>query len=152
MKIRSIGAELFHADGETHMTKLTKSLLSFANAPKNVHSAHTVFVRFVFTSEGTATYAVYRRIGFTGEIKSIFCGVRTGYLTKTVYHLSLNGSVTIFNLWLWDSEENAAYVWNFHEKCLKLYEKQLQLHLNFQKPQLRVSALFAGLVRNNKQK
>jgi hypothetical protein len=102
MKIRSIGAELFHADGETHMTKLTKSLLSFANAPKNVHSAHTVFMRFVFISQGTATYAVYRRIGFTSEIKSVFCGVRTGYLTTAVYHLSLNGSVN--NIQLYDFE------------------------------------------------
>jgi hypothetical protein len=79
------------------MTNLIKSLLSFVKAPKNVHSAHAVFMRFVFISEGTATCAVYRRIRFTSEIKSVFCAVRTGYLTRTVYHSSLYGSITIFN-------------------------------------------------------
>jgi hypothetical protein len=97
IKIRSMEAELFHADGQTDMTKLTKSLLNFVNAPKNVHFAHAVFMRFVFISEGTATSAIYRRIGFTPEIKSVFRAVRTGYLTRTVYHSFLNGSIIIFN-------------------------------------------------------
>jgi hypothetical protein len=35
MKIRSVGAELFHADGQTDMTKLMVAFLNFANAPKN---------------------------------------------------------------------------------------------------------------------
>jgi hypothetical protein len=35
MKIRPVGAELFHADAETDMTKITVALRSFANAPKN---------------------------------------------------------------------------------------------------------------------
>jgi len=42
MKIRPVGAELFHADGRkdrqktrrTHMTKLTVAFRNFANAPK----------------------------------------------------------------------------------------------------------------------
>jgi len=33
MKIRSIGAELFHADGQTIMTKLTFAFRNFANVP-----------------------------------------------------------------------------------------------------------------------
>ena len=39
MKIRPVGAELFHADGQTDeqtdMTKLKIALRNFANAPKN---------------------------------------------------------------------------------------------------------------------
>jgi hypothetical protein len=35
MKIRPLGAELFHADGQTDMTKLIGALHNFANAPKN---------------------------------------------------------------------------------------------------------------------
>jgi hypothetical protein len=35
MKIRPVGAELFHADGETDMTKLTVAFRNFSNAPKN---------------------------------------------------------------------------------------------------------------------
>ena len=36
MKIRSVGAEMFHADGQTDMTKLIVAFRTFANAPKNV--------------------------------------------------------------------------------------------------------------------
>jgi hypothetical protein len=39
MKIRPVGAELFHADGQrdgqTNMTKLIATFHNFANAPKN---------------------------------------------------------------------------------------------------------------------
>jgi hypothetical protein len=35
MKIRPVGAELLHADGQTDITKLTVALCNFANAPKN---------------------------------------------------------------------------------------------------------------------
>jgi hypothetical protein len=34
MKIRPVGAELFHADRETDMTKLIVAFRNFANAPK----------------------------------------------------------------------------------------------------------------------
>ena len=33
MKIRSVGAELFHADGQTGMTKLMDAFRNFAKAP-----------------------------------------------------------------------------------------------------------------------
>jgi hypothetical protein len=33
-----VGAELFHADGRTDMTKLTVAFRSFANAPKKFFS------------------------------------------------------------------------------------------------------------------
>jgi len=35
MKIRLVGAELCHVDGQTDMTKPIVALRSFANAPKN---------------------------------------------------------------------------------------------------------------------
>jgi len=35
MKIRRMGAEMFHADGRTDMTKLTAAFRNFANSPKN---------------------------------------------------------------------------------------------------------------------
>jgi len=35
MKIHPVGAELFHADGQTDMTKLMVAFRNFANAPKN---------------------------------------------------------------------------------------------------------------------
>jgi hypothetical protein len=37
MKIRPAGAEMFHADGRTDMTKLTVAFRNLANAPKYVH-------------------------------------------------------------------------------------------------------------------
>ena len=36
MKMRPVGANLFHADGQTDMTKIINSFSSFANAPKNL--------------------------------------------------------------------------------------------------------------------
>jgi hypothetical protein len=38
MKIRPAGAELFHADRRTEMTKLRVTFRNFANGPKNVNS------------------------------------------------------------------------------------------------------------------
>jgi hypothetical protein len=35
MKIRPVGAELFHADRRTDMTKLAVAFGNFVNAPKN---------------------------------------------------------------------------------------------------------------------
>ena len=35
MKIRPMGAELFHVDGQTDMTELVVAFLNIANAPKN---------------------------------------------------------------------------------------------------------------------
>ena len=44
MKIRQVVAELFHADGQTYMTKLAVAFRNFANAPKNnVRDRNTVF-------------------------------------------------------------------------------------------------------------
>jgi hypothetical protein len=52
MKIRKVGAELFHAGGradgrtdrQTHMTKLTVVFRNFANAPKNNNTHQITFL------------------------------------------------------------------------------------------------------------
>ena len=35
MKIRPLGAELFHVDGQTDVTKVIVAFRNFANTPKN---------------------------------------------------------------------------------------------------------------------
>ena len=42
MKICPLGAELFHADRRTDMTKLIVAFRNFANAPKNALKLNTV--------------------------------------------------------------------------------------------------------------
>ena len=37
MQIRPVGAELFHADGRTGMTKLIAAFRNFAKAPKKIN-------------------------------------------------------------------------------------------------------------------
>jgi len=46
MKIRPVGAELFHADERIDITKLTVAFCNFANAPKKV-SRVKLFIRKV---------------------------------------------------------------------------------------------------------
>jgi len=36
MKIRPVGAEVFHADGRTDMTKQVVAFCNFSKAPKNI--------------------------------------------------------------------------------------------------------------------
>ena len=62
MKIRPVGAELFHADGRTDrridMMKRIVAFRNFENAPKIVRSAYSGFMCFVFISEQTATVSL----------------------------------------------------------------------------------------------
>jgi hypothetical protein len=48
MKIHPVGAELFHVDGRTDMTKLIVALLNAASAPKNVVTRYVLIFRTVF--------------------------------------------------------------------------------------------------------
>jgi hypothetical protein len=41
MKIRPVGAELFHANGQRDMTQLIVAFRNFVNAPKNSYSTYT---------------------------------------------------------------------------------------------------------------
>ena len=43
MKIRPMGAELFHADGRTDVMTLTVAFRNFANAPKNASFSQILF-------------------------------------------------------------------------------------------------------------
>jgi hypothetical protein len=47
MKIHPMGAELFHAEGQTDMTNLIVVFRSFVNAPKN-EEILVIFCLFVF--------------------------------------------------------------------------------------------------------
>ena len=80
-------------DGHADLTKLIVAYHNFANAPKILHSAHTVFICFVFISEHTATFVLcnINRLVFITEMKSFYCAVRAESLNKTVYASSLNG-------------------------------------------------------------
>jgi hypothetical protein len=46
MKICPVGAELFHADGRTDMTKLMVAFRNFAVAPKSISSTNFRFLSF----------------------------------------------------------------------------------------------------------
>jgi len=61
MKIHPVGAELFHADGRTDMTKLIVSFRNSTNAPKNawpvilavsVTSQKYIFVDYISIADG----------------------------------------------------------------------------------------------------
>ena len=64
MDIRPVGAELFRADGQTDMTKLTVALRNSANAPKNkdgyfyIHGSVRRESNLI-TAQQDATYSVY---------------------------------------------------------------------------------------------
>jgi hypothetical protein len=63
MKIRSVGAELFHVDGrtdrQTDMTKLTVAFRSCANAPNNWRSkkSSTLSSRYITQSKFIETHS-----------------------------------------------------------------------------------------------
>ena len=44
MKIHPMGTELFHADGQTVITKLVVAFRNFVNAPKNDHMFRLCFL------------------------------------------------------------------------------------------------------------
>jgi len=48
MKISRVGAELFHVDGQTDMTKLIVALGNFANAPKNMCKCAAVTLVYIY--------------------------------------------------------------------------------------------------------
>jgi len=47
MKIRPVGAELFHADGRTDMTNVVVAFRNFVNAPKNGIKNYVCSVLFI---------------------------------------------------------------------------------------------------------
>ena len=60
MKIGVVGAELFHADGQTDMRKLIVEFLNFVNGPKNSKFyQHNIFKRIVRFSVWTAFISIH---------------------------------------------------------------------------------------------
>ena len=57
MKICPVGAELFHVDGQTGMTKLIVAFCNFANVPKKCWSSYWQAWQ-LFTRPGQATHHV----------------------------------------------------------------------------------------------
>jgi len=52
-KIRSVETGLFHADGQTDMTKLTVAFRNFANEPKNMQILTTSYERITYSLTNT---------------------------------------------------------------------------------------------------
>ena len=52
MKIRPVGAELFHADGRTDTTKLIVAFRNFVNTPKTVIKLSYLFTATIDSSKG----------------------------------------------------------------------------------------------------
>jgi hypothetical protein len=57
-QIRPVGAELFHAHGQTNMTKLIVAFRNFANAPKNGYMDGLVTVERKQILRGAFTLAI----------------------------------------------------------------------------------------------
>ena len=49
MKIRPVGAELFHVGGQTDMTKLIVAFRNSANTPKKEHELYIRHIKFICT-------------------------------------------------------------------------------------------------------
>jgi len=62
MKIRPVEAGLFHADGQTDMTKLIVAFRNFANALETLHTfcPHNAYLCFVWLSEHAATLSLVK--------------------------------------------------------------------------------------------
>ena len=79
-----------------HMPRPSHSFLFYLphNIGWGVRSGQTVFMCFVFIWEQTATCATYNInwLVFITEMKSVYCAVRTGSLTKAVFVSYLNYS------------------------------------------------------------
>ena len=67
IRILLVGAELFHADGQTDMTKLTVAFRNFANAPKKATSFGLLFITqpCVYTHDKSAFLKVWDLMAFT---------------------------------------------------------------------------------------
>jgi hypothetical protein len=57
MKIRPVGDELSHADGQTDMTKLIVAYRNFTTAPKNETSYYLIFRTYIMYAQYTVLYS-----------------------------------------------------------------------------------------------
>ena len=102
-----MGAQLFRADGQTDMTKLTVALRNFANAPKNSeelrHTCHVLHNPDVFRSTGQLKYDGTRaetrfRISAkkTSPLKSVGASVQSTTGSRDVRISGSNAGYTTF--------------------------------------------------------
>jgi hypothetical protein len=81
MKIRPMGAELFHADGRADMTKLIVAFRNFANAPKksaNVPQMYDVCSELKYTRRNVAylnDFMIHLLLVLTGTVRTPICFV-----------------------------------------------------------------------------
>jgi hypothetical protein len=89
MKIRPVGAELFHADGQTDIMNLVVAFCNFANAPNNwqmlmlIHYYYYYYY-YMFNWNPQWTLISYindiNKFGFVIETKCVFCATGTEFL------------------------------------------------------------------------
>ena len=75
--MRSVGVELFHADGQTDMTKLITALRSFANAPKS----DCFSTKALFPSHRNTYWLSYRQLWVT--LYEVLISVLAHYLQSS---------------------------------------------------------------------
>jgi len=75
-KIRPVGAELFHADGRTDMTKLTVAFRNFSNAPKSPQNARN-FCQLIYIMTlgyiccAAVTTVMARKMNHPSKVKTV---------------------------------------------------------------------------------
>ena len=74
MKIRPVGAELFHEDKRTDMTKITVTSRNSANAPKNWYLGTSMNIMHVVL-DYSSLYGFYMqpKDGFTYQVEICWC-------------------------------------------------------------------------------
>jgi len=97
MKIRPVGADLFHADRRIDMTKLMVAFRNFANAPKNSLSYDTQAHKILIPTKLYEALSFYKIFPGTGHFKH---GNEKKYITtsqwsSTKLQLYLNSGIGI---------------------------------------------------------
>ena len=88
MKIRPVGAELFHADGRTDMTKLIVAFRNFVDAPK-IGCTMAVGISCRSLTAETWVQSQASPCGIYGGITSTGTGF---YLTTSAFHPQYNSA------------------------------------------------------------
>jgi len=92
MKIRPVGADLFHAGRRTETTKLKVAFRNFANATKNyTFFPHNAILCFVWISEETALISLSKFNWLVFITDTVFTGRYEMSLETKHYFLTLKG-------------------------------------------------------------
>jgi hypothetical protein len=85
MKIRPVGAELFHADGQTDMVKLLVAFRNFAKAPSNEAERTFVLQSVPFILSPSTVALSHIKYAFAGTFRDS-CGTQGNDKRDAVYH------------------------------------------------------------------